>query len=69
MRGFDTDIRKIPIHLLDAEDPVSEFNKQIIDATKDYVWRTSLTSLFESMGVSWKSLQKPWIIFLKTFSR
>ena len=33
--GLDTDIKKIPSHLLKEEDPVFEFNKQIIDATKD----------------------------------
>jgi len=33
--GLDTDIKKIPAHLLDTEDPVFEFNKAIIDATKD----------------------------------
>lgn len=33
--GLDTDIRKIPGHLLDREDPVFEFNKAIIDATAD----------------------------------
>ena len=33
--GLDTDINRIPKHLLDAEDPIFEFNKQIIDATKD----------------------------------
>ena len=34
--GLDTDITKIPKHLLKTEDPVFEFNKQIIDATKDF---------------------------------
>ena len=33
--GLDTDISRIPKHLLDSDDPVFEFNKQIIDATKD----------------------------------
>ncbi len=31
--GLDTDIKKIPRHLLEKEDPVFEFNKAIIDAT------------------------------------
>ncbi len=31
--GLDTDILKIPKHLLKFEDPIFEFNKQIIDAT------------------------------------
>lgn len=34
--GLDTDIKKIPLHLLDAEDPVFEFNKAIIDATAPF---------------------------------
>ena len=33
--GLDTDINLIPKHLLDSHDPIFEFNKQIIDATKD----------------------------------
>lgn len=34
--GLDVDLDKIPTHLLDLEDPIFEFNKRIIDATKDY---------------------------------
>ena len=34
--GLDTDINKIPKHLLELEDPILEFNKQIIDATKEF---------------------------------
>ena len=34
--GLDTDIRKIPEHLLKEEDPVFAFNKAIIDATAQY---------------------------------
>lgn len=33
--GLDSDITKLPKHLLNSEDPVFEFNKQIIDATID----------------------------------
>ena len=33
--GLDPDLEKIPEHLLDTEDPIFEFNKSIIDATKD----------------------------------
>ena len=29
--GLDTDIEKVPNHLLELEDPIFEFNKQIID--------------------------------------
>ena len=34
--GLDTDIKKIPAHLLDQEDPIFAFNKAIIDATAPY---------------------------------
>jgi len=34
--GLDTDVSKIPKHLLTSADPIFEFNKQIIDATKDF---------------------------------
>lgn len=34
--GLDTDIKKIPQHLLKLDDPIFEFNKQIIDATAEY---------------------------------
>ena len=34
--GLDTDIDKIPTHLKNTEDPIFEFNKAIIDATKEY---------------------------------
>ena len=34
--GLDTDINKIPTHLLDCADPIFEFNKEIIDATQAY---------------------------------
>ncbi|MCB0478850.1 MAG: orotidine-5'-phosphate decarboxylase [Crocinitomicaceae bacterium] len=34
--GLDTDLNKIPKHFLDFDDPIYEFNKAIIDATKDF---------------------------------
>ena len=58
--GLDTDIEKIPSFLLDKEDPVFEFNKMIIDATKDYcvAYKPNI-AFYESMGVSgWQSLEK-----------
>lgn len=33
--GLDTDLTKIPAHLLETQDPMFEFNKAIIDATHD----------------------------------
>lgn len=60
--GLDTDINKIPKHLLELNDPVFEFNKQIIDATKDFCVSYKLnTAFYESRGVKgWESLIKTW---------
>ena len=58
--GLDTDIKKIPNHLLDSDDPVFEFNKQIIDSTKDLcvAYKPNI-AFYESLGISgWNSLQK-----------
>ena len=59
--GLDTDIKKIPEHLLKEEDPVFAFNKAIIDATAPYciAYKPNL-AFYESMGV------KGWIAFEKT---
>jgi len=60
--GLDTDINKIPEFLFDKADPVFEFNKQIIDATKDMcVAYKPNVAFYESRGVNgWKSLVKTW---------
>jgi len=58
--GLDSDIKKIPTHLLELEDPVFEFNKQIIDATKDLcvAYKPNI-AFYESMGAKgWVSLHK-----------
>jgi len=58
--GLDTDIQRIPKHLLKLEDPIFEFNKAIIDATKDYcVGYKPNIAFYEAHGIEgWKSLQK-----------
>ena len=58
--GLDADIDKIPKHLLKEEDPIFEFNKQIIDATKDLcVAYKPNTAFYESLGAKgWESLEK-----------
>lgn len=60
--GLDTDINKIPKHLLEFNDPVFEFNKQIIDATKDFCVSYKInTAFYESRGIKgWQSLVKTW---------
>jgi orotidine-5'-phosphate decarboxylase len=58
--GLDTDITKIPRHLLSSPDPVFQFNKQIIDATKDLCVSYKInTAFYEAMGVKgWESLER-----------
>ncbi|WP_421764637.1 orotidine-5'-phosphate decarboxylase [Ekhidna sp.] len=58
--GLDTDLKKIPTHLRAEEDPVFEFNKQIIDATHKYaVAYKPNTAFYEANGSKgWESLQK-----------
>lgn len=59
--GLDTDIKKIPQHLLTEEDPIFAFNKAIVDATAPYciAYKPNL-AFYEAMGV------KGWIAFEKT---
>lgn len=61
--GLDTDIKKVPQHLLKEDDPVFAFNKAIIDATAPYciAYKPNL-AFYESLGV------KGWIAFEKTIS-
>ncbi len=58
--GLDTDVSKIPSHLLDSEDTIYEFNRQIIDYTKDYCVSYKLnTAFYEAYGVKgWESLSR-----------
>ena len=58
--GLDTDITKIPSHLLKEEDPVFEFNKQIIDATHDVTvsYKPNM-AFYETLGAKgWNSLER-----------
>lgn len=58
--GLDTDLEKIPAHLLHEEDPVFTFNKAIIDATaaSTVAYKPNI-AFYESMGVKgWQSLEK-----------
>jgi len=51
--GLDTDIKKIPKHLLTEASPLFVFNKAIIDATAPYciAYKPNL-AFYESLGVS-----------------
>jgi orotidine-5'-phosphate decarboxylase len=58
--GLDTDPAKIPAHLLRSEDPIFEFNKQIIDATYAYcvAYKPNI-AFYEALGAKgWDSLQR-----------
>lgn len=58
--GLDTDIKKIPQHLLHEEDPIYSFNRAIIDATAPYcvAYKPNL-AFYECGGLNgWKSLDK-----------
>lgn len=59
--GLDTDIKKIPNHLLNEEDPIFSFNKAIIDATAPYcvAYKPNL-AFYECFGL------KGWAAFEKT---
>lgn len=58
--GLDSDIAKIPSHLLEEEDPVFAFNKAIVDATAEVAiaYKPNI-AFYECRGVEgWRSLEK-----------
>lgn len=60
--GLDTDLTKIPEHLLGDEDPIYSFNKAIIEATADLcvAYKPNI-AFYECYGIKgWQSLQKTW---------
>lgn len=58
--GLDVDLDKIPQHLLQEEDPIFAFNKQLIDATQHLaVAYKPNTAFYEAYGIKgWQSLEK-----------
>lgn len=58
--GLDVDMDKIPEHLLQQEDPIFAFNKQIIDATHRLaVAFKPNTAFYEAYGLKgWRALEK-----------
>jgi len=58
--GLDVDLDKIPPHLSELDDPIFEFNKQLIDATHHLaVAYKPNTAFYEAYGLKgWRSLQK-----------
>lgn len=64
--GLDTDIKKIPVHILDCEDPIFSFNKAIIDATADYcvAYKPNL-AFYEAFGVKGLVSFEKTIMYIK----
>ncbi len=58
--GLDPDFNKIPKHLQPYSDAIFEFNKAIIDATKDYCVAYKInTAFYEAQGLKgWEAMEK-----------
>ncbi|HZH96268.1 MAG TPA: orotidine-5'-phosphate decarboxylase [Flavisolibacter sp.] len=56
--GLDTDITKIPKHLQDSPNAIFNFNKAIIDATKEHCVAYKInTAFYEALGVKgWEAM-------------
>ncbi len=65
--GLDSDINKLPEHLLDLDDPIFEFNKAIIDNTHQYciAYKPNM-AFYESNGISGMISFEKTISYLKT---
>lgn len=65
--GLDPVLDKLPKHLLKYDNPVLEFNKQLIDATHDLcVAYKPNTAFYETRGVKgWQTLVDTWKHFPK----
>ena len=64
--GLDTDLNKIPEHLLKEEDPIFTFNKAIIDATAPYcvAYKPNL-AFYEAFGVKGMMAFEKTVKYLK----
>ncbi len=58
--GLDTDLNKIPKHLLKEENPALAFNKAIIDATKEFAVSYKInTAFYEAQGLKgWQTIEE-----------
>ena len=67
--GLDSDITKLPECILDKEDPIFEFNKAIIDATRPYTvaYKPNL-AFYESQGIKGLISLKKTMDYLQQFS-
>ena len=58
--GLDSDFDRLPPHLLKKSDPIFEFNKKIIDATRDLCVAYKInTAFYEAQGIKgWRAMEK-----------
>lgn len=63
--GLDTDLQKIPEHLKSEDNPILEFNRQIIDATSDLcvAYKPNL-AFYECLGSSGWEILKDTLKFI-----
>lgn len=65
--GLDTDMKKIPQHLLNSDDPIFEFNKAIIDATAPYcVAYKPNAAFYEAMGWEGVKVLEQTVEYIRT---
>lgn len=67
--GLDSDLDKLPKHLLRCDDPVFEFNKQIIDATLPFAvaYKPNL-AFYESRGIKGMQSLEKTMLYLDNFA-
>ena len=65
--GLDSDIQKLPKHLLGSESPIFEFNKQIVDATAKYsvAYKPNL-AFYESEGTEGLKALEDTVEYIRT---
>src|SRR3954447_14469083 len=58
--GLDTDLTKIPVHLRSHPNAIFQFNKAIIDATKDHCIAYKInTAFYEAAGLKgWQAMEE-----------
>lgn len=66
--GLDTDIEKLPAHLKESSNGVVEFNRDIIEATKDHCVSYKInTAFYESRGMKgWEDMEETLSLIPKT---
>lgn len=64
--GLDTDVRRLPEHLMLLENPMLEFNKAIVDATAPYsvAYKPNL-AFYETMGAFGLKVLEETVIYIK----